>query len=750
MSRVTSLGATCSGTFRLLPWTSIRAVVIWAPAAALVLFLTFAVRAGLPVSQAMWGLITVATTQLLPGVLVWRCLRPRAGWWFEDVVMGLALGASLAVGAQTIAGLTGAPWIALVPGPTASVVLAVLPATRKRIRDATSEPLPVYWGPFTAGVSLLLVGVAERFYRLVPYGWDDGFRATYLDMPFHLALVGQLAHRGPIETPHVASEALMYHWFSHAWMAQISTVGIETDAVTLRFAPALLSVAVVSAIAIAAVRLSGRPWTGPVAALLAVAAGDVDIVGGVTAGTLVNHLSPSLGFSALVLIALVVVLGTRWHGAPNRGRIFVVALLAFTTVGSKASALSVVVAGAAFASVVTLVTKHERRRQVAVDLAVLVASWVMAYFTVFASSTRGLAFDPSAALEVAGPVRHVVATLDVSHVGALIAVAALLIAAVMARGVGLLAALAVPELRRDPMMYFLFGVGLAGACAVVLFSHPGQSQFYFLRNAAPALAIGSAIGLAALTERIGHRPVGIFMWGGAQGAAILLLLSWARALPIRESHTLLFAYASWATVLAAALAGSLIIATYVVRGTRRPALLATFLVAVLTMTTAPVITGLVDPELPAPRAPLPPDASHAFSADQIHAARWLRNNSGRRDLVMTNRHCGVVRSGDPCDSRRFFVTAYTERRILVEGWAYTPTWSRSELPTSDRSFWNPDLLALNDRFLEAPTPERAARVRDLGVQWIYVDKTAPHSESLDEFAESRFETEWAWVLEFAT
>jgi hypothetical protein len=95
---------------RLRGWFStLFSVLILLAATALVL--GTAIQADLPVRSAIAALAALVVTQLLPGFLVWRVVRPLNGWWIEDVMMGLAVGFVLAVGAQTVAGLTGQPWI---------------------------------------------------------------------------------------------------------------------------------------------------------------------------------------------------------------------------------------------------------------------------------------------------------------------------------------------------------------------------------------------------------------------------------------------------------------------------------------------------------------------------------------------------------------------------------------------------------------------------------------------------------------
>ena len=68
------------------------------PALTLVAWLALAVRADLPASSALKLLIALLLTQVLPGVLIWRAVRPVRGSWFEDLAMGFAIGSVIAIG----------------------------------------------------------------------------------------------------------------------------------------------------------------------------------------------------------------------------------------------------------------------------------------------------------------------------------------------------------------------------------------------------------------------------------------------------------------------------------------------------------------------------------------------------------------------------------------------------------------------------------------------------------------------------
>ena len=119
----------------------------------------------------------------------------------------------------------------------------------------------------------------------------------------------------------------------------------------------------------------------------------------------------------------------------------------------------------------------------------------------------------------------------------------------------------------------------------------------------------------------------------------------------------------------------------------------------------------------------------AVPADGIAAARWLRDHSDPADLVATNLHCRAVPAPGVCDARHFWVAAYSERHILVEGWAYTLAAldhaTRLGVSLDVVPFWDPGLLAANDRAFSHPTATDLAALRDrYGVRWLVADLTA--------------------------
>lgn len=706
---------------------------------ATVVFLALAVSADLPWTHGLRALLTVLVTQVLPGALLWRAVRPPRGWWLEDLTMGFALGSVVAVATQVVAGLSGQAWLSVALPLALGVVLIGLPGTRTRVLSARTTPLPWWFSSVSALASFAAVPQLLAYFRQVPLTWATGFRTPHVDAYFHLAVSAELAHRGPTTFPWVASEPLAYHWFSHAWVAQISqSAGVPLDETLFRFAPVLLPLVAALVVATAAVRLSGRAWAGPVAAVLTMAGGDFTVFGTVEPNRAVDPLSPSLGLSLPMLVALVVVLACRWRGQARSCAVLLIPLLAVGAAGTKGSALPLVVAGLGVAAGAMLVLDRSRVRRLSLDLLLVVGCLGFAVVVVFHGSGEGLHLAPLWLRD---------SPSNSTWVGQAVAVVSE-VARRSARGAGILLLLGSARGRRDPLSWTLAGAGAAGTLAVVMFSHPGGSQGYFALNAIPLLAIGSALGLVVLVDALRQNAVAPVLVGLLAGplvalAPTLLTGRLTRVHAVRHEAQLLAIAAVVLALAGAAGARSV--------GRRRGVALASAVaVALLSAGVAVVGHGLVRPAAPPRAVPITQDTPLAVSRGQVAAARWIRDHSGADDVVMTNRHCVGTTAPVHCDSRRFVVAAFSERQVLLEGWTNTPR--ATEVAPSGRSsivvdYWEPDLLRLNDGFIARPTATAAARLRGLGVRWVMVDETRPHAPTLEPFARLRFRAQGVAVSE---
>jgi hypothetical protein len=702
---------------------------------ALVGMLAFGIDAGMSIGGAVRALAVVAVTQVVPGALVWRLVRPRHGWWMEDLLMGFVLGVVLAVVVQVVAALTRLPWLAGVVGPLVAAALVLAPAARARILAARTTPLPWWWGALV-GLSLLVsVPLLQDFFRRVPLDWPADARVPHSDVYHHLSLAGQLANRGPTTFPWVESEPLAYHWFTHAWVAQVSKAsGVALDEVLFRFMPVLMPLVVVVAVAISAVRLSGRPWTGPVAAWVLMACGNLNVFAERTPGSPTRPFSPSLPFALPFVVAIVTVLALRWRGAFGRGGTGVLVVLCICAAGTKGSTLPLIVAGLGLAIVAMLLIDRTRVRAIAIDLAIVTGSLILAYAVLFRGASGGIRVDPWAAADQTTGAQSL--GTDLSD-RATIFVLVLAVTAELTRAVGIVALLATRRGRRDPVSWLLLGGGLAGALAVGVLTHAGEAQDHFARTAAPMMALGSTLGLVVLVDRLGRHLRTAILIGLVAGPLVALVPAavFGELTPGANRHAItLLAVAAVMLVVVGAIAalsgpdrrwmvGATLIVTLMAGGTT---VLANWWI------NRPPLRALPD---------VGPRADGATSRDQIDAARWIRDQSDIDDLVMTNRHCRWPNRRAECDARRFSIAAFTERQVLVEGWAYTP--EAVELAPIGREsytvdYWEPELLALNDGFITDPTAEAAQALAERGVRWVFVDHTAPAAATLEPYARRRF------------
>jgi hypothetical protein len=293
-------------------------------------------------------------------------------------------------------------------------------------------------------------------------------------------------------------------------------------------------------------------------------------------------------------------------------------------------------------------------------------------------------------------------------------------------GIGMVAFL---QKRRwqDPVAIFLIGFLIAGVAAGALLRHPGFSQLYFVRAAFPFAIAGSAWGLTLLLDKVRFRvALPRMLLAAAAGAVLAKILS--AATPDRPLKTQgvamvsLQVIAPWLTVLLVAAIVTLLLH-------RAPE---TWKVLALGLGVS-VILGVVGIALPdtvvttagdklCVSGPEKPDCRHTrrqIPDGGAEAARYIRDHSAVTDRLATNSHCMPAYDPVRCDTRNFWLSAYAERRVLVEGWAYTPT-AQSGKNATNGPFWNPELLALNDEAFRDPT--KLGRLwTEYGVRWLVYD-----------------------------
>lgn len=699
----------------------------------------------------------------VPGVIVHRLLRGQRPSLVEDLGLGVATGISLELLAGFVLGALGADqlsrwwWLAVY-----GLWLAVPPVRRRVIHGPWERCESVAQAWAIASVCIVALLELVPFFRQNPLPPEDS--TINIDRWWHLAVTAEILKPGDVQVPQVAGEPLVYHWFSHLHMAIAgATSGVDLPVVVLRLWIVPVALATVAVIVALARHVSRVTWSGPLAVWLTLAAvtGGALWASGAIPARVIFFNSPSQTLTNLLVVAagLCFVDATRRR---LRGLEWVwLVLLVFACMGVKPTALTALLGGTLLATAGGLL----RRR---VDTTLIVVSTVLGLLLAFvmpmmSGSLSGKA-TLFASLESMSPYAElagsdallatspglVLESLDSSTawIVALITVGRLLVGHATTL-IGLVG-LAMPRVRLDGASWWLAGASLSGWAAFLVVDHPSRSQFFFLSTVFVFGAVLTAWVAASLCERSGARtPVVASIVAGVLVGWLARQTQWLLA--DRTDLGLLDA-----VVLPIAIAATgLAVAGYVLaRWLRRTRFSLPMSAVVIFMVIGLVVPGsiartadLLRGVTTASPGAVDTDSIDFLSSGAQEAALWLRQNSNPLDVLATNAHC---RPGQPyregCDARGFWLSALSERRVLLEGWGYTAEasaeWGVNGQPTARQPSPWPDRLQLSQGIFTAPTQQTAAKLRDRGVTWLVgVRSAGPVANSLGDFASPEFEND---------
>ncbi|NYI79938.1 hypothetical protein [Nocardioides panzhihuensis] len=695
--------------------------------------LVLAIRvAGVELGDALRFTAYVLVFLTFPGTVVWRAVAKPGPGLGNDLVLGTILGLVLEAPLYVLLRLLDlTPLIYAYP---VAVLVGFIVVTRRRGARPVVIGRASLWSWAGAAVACVQALLAARgVWSVRPI---EAVRAPYVDDPFHLAIAGDLLHHFPAQMPWVEGTPLFYHWLVYAHLASAATVtDIELVVLLRGLSIALLVLLTVGGAYAAAFRLTGRAWPGFVAALVLAMGAAPDFFGwtSLVGPAQLAFDSVTRAFYSpthalvmplqMVLMVLIVemIRRERWQW---RSWVLTVAVMA-AVAGAKSSALPTIVAGLLLALVVSAVLRQTRAvRTLGALLGSAVVVFLVAQQVFYGGGTRATTIDLNGStVQRLGllmlpegetlPGAAAVPIWICFTVGLVLAVVPVVIALV--RGGW-----------RRPELVFLVGPWAAGAGALMVLSHPALSQAYFLLGASGFIAVATAIALAELfpgdlSWREGVPYVGCAVLGGLALVAARLLVG--DDMPADGSvftSTLLTQLVIGLLLLGAAAAVALVYA-------KRAALPALPVVAALMtgvlLAGAPQTVALAVAGPSGDRAPV----TDIIGPGGVAAARFVRGHSQPDELIATNAHCIGLPVPD-CDRRNFWIAAYAERRVLVEGWAYIDPLVVGQ-PSTDLNnsaylpFWDPELLGANDAAITDPSPATIATLRDdHGVDWIVVDR----------------------------
>jgi hypothetical protein len=714
----------------------------------------------------------LAWAVLLPGTLVHRALRAHPVRLSEDLAAGFVVGLCLELVVSV--GLVWAGAQALLPWWPLAVVVPMLAVPRLR-RNWRWGGAPG-WTPgqawaLAAVAAVVVLWLAQDQWMRHPVAPGLAWH-PWGDVPFHIAIAAELRNHVPPTSSWVLGESLDYHWFHHAHLAAASSIsGVELRILVMRLAVVPLVLAALVLTATAAALLSGRGWAGPVAAALAFAMGDLSpylwapsvFREGGQLGFMMWYGASQTHAAAALALALVLLVDLLRDRSRHPGTWVLLALTVLLMSGAKSASLPVLGAGLGVAFAVQLLRRRLHRTLLVAGLLVAV-TFAVSLVVLYRGQTQGLTVALFGILDTT-PALLPLLDGNPHPSGRLLAVLGVLaVVSWCARWVG-----AGPVLLRrwrDPVVGVLAGSMAAGLVATVVTNHSGLGPMYFLRTAGPLGAVLAAWGLTLVLTGLGGRRRQAALAAGAVGlglgaaAAVAVLVPSARVQPVGSRGREYLADLALPIVLLVGLcaAGAALAALIPGLRPRRRAVVATLLVALSATGLLKLgIDGRDAAQFAQTKGIAPAfDGTRIWSVatqQNLAAARWLRDHSSPDDVVATNVHCRKASLGR-CDNRQFWVAAFAERRVLVEGWGWTARSNAASLDRPEKElfyvpYWEPDRLAANDAVFTDPTPENLAVLRDRwGVRWLFVHRFhAPADPRLDRLADLRFSNGDAKVYE---
>jgi hypothetical protein len=466
--------------------------------------------------------------------------------------------------------------------------------------------------------------------------------------------------------------------------------------------------------------------------------------------------SPTQNIGALLFVPLVLLVVDLLRGSGRRpGRWALLAVFMLVAMGSKATFLPLLAAGICL---VVVVDRAVRRRWnwTAIRIAAMTGGClILAQVFLYGGASAGLAWGPGITARTSTLSRMTKVIETAASPGwawaEVISIFLLCWACVWFGVVGL----AARRLLHKPEHVLLLGIGTPALVILMLLVQSGGSHGFFLQSARPYLALAAAAGLSAAvaSDRRTLRTAVLLILGAAGGTLLVLVVRalGAPTIPTRANsggqHQLMVALAvPYLVVIAGCAATGLGLLFARRRIVALRGICLALLITVVTGTTVPAIfdhlrANVLDAR---DRGWFWGQTSPATAPEGTReAGRWLRDHSDPDDLVATNAHCRPLPDPRLCDNRRFWFSAYSERRFLVESWGYT---ARAHTVAAVAGqivgvidFWDESLLTANDAAFTTPSATTLGLLRDrYGVRWLFVDDRLNVSPELPRYATLRF------------
>ena len=698
----------------------------------------------------------VVLVQAVSGAYLWTLIsRGRSASALELIGMGLVLGSAISL----LSGVVLSPvidftWNPLVP----SIVLLIVFLIRmRRSRSLQRNDLSADWtftfpavGGFLAGLAVLVVNL-QRY----PLHWDGVWDLYHPDMVFFEALSNSSARYGGSDSIFMTGAEIRYHWFSYAWVGQITEIaGAEPFVVLTRVLPIVALIATVTlALAwtqklVSIANLGSARFTRTLPWLVVALIVTGGYLGALN-GTILNFDSPSQALGTAWLMGLILVFFTILQPERQKisriqfiGQVVVLFALAGVVTGAKVSTGALAVIAIGFVALMGLLVRASWSRRAWIALFAVVVGFVVVYLTVIAGSASPGDLKFLSWFSRASTVQGLNSSPGTR--GVILGTLGLTIA-MAARWVGGVWLLSDRSWRTRPETFLGVGLVLGSIIPLWVFSQ-GLNETWFALAASAPLSVLGAFGLwlawnsldlrvkpavfslvvAAFsllvvsyiwTDQVWESGFGRF-WAPWLGYLIALLagLFVAPFVPRKKVMTV-FVVATTVLTLQASAARIVPIAGSLLGGARDGAGVTTSELADISLSESQSVTVVnevvateesvvvTEPVVVVESASGVAVADRGWSQDEIEAAEYLKSNADSSDVIVTN------------ETQGFIVPALTGLRSYITGAAYQGTYgdmaSVVEIPSR---------IELSRRFIASPNMEDLSILCDTGVRWVWINK----------------------------
>jgi hypothetical protein len=734
--------------------------------AVVVAALAFEVGYGVALGDALYYLGYELGFVVLPGWAAYRALSRNPGGRLRQLALGWALGYVLEILAFMATAATGTRPLLFIY-PLLVVAVAAVVIWRRGAGGSDSERgsggapeagLPQIGTWLIGAVCILAIAyIALAYFPSSPLPGTESV-SYFPDYPRWIALAADAKNHWPIMDPSVVGEPLPYHYFVNIHLAAASQVtGLGLPLLYLRlFIFPLVVVSVL--LLVVAGRSLARSWpVGLIAAGLAFFVGELRLD---ASNTFLAHTpffglfftflfrSPSFLLGLVLFVPLVILVGERIRARPERtlvGEWILITLFMVGASDAKVTILPLLVAALALFAGWSWLSSRRISAGVwaSAGLALCVAGTV--WFLQYRGHESLLRLDPFADVNMM-PAVHLIKVDLIANLAGFPGKDVLLDAGGVLFGLfGLLAApligiiwvLRYRGLRLRPPQAWLLALLVAGLVLSLAVVDPdSQGGMYFLFYGLVAGYLLSAAGLWTAWQR---RPSMAGRWLPAAGLAVAFAVVTAALIGLPTSVGLFTGPRANALTYMVRYAGLMLALVLLYAagrrwlGPRRWGAAALVSVALLGVGALATPIDSLKPAI-ADSGSEGVGIGKTMTPGLYGALDWIRDETPDDSVVAVNNQWIDPGNQAPLE---FIYSAFTERRVFLEGWGYSQRTRELGL-TGTAGGANPfqDRLDLNEAAFDGDAHALETLARDYGVRYLIVDRLNGTPVDLDALRRS--------------